>query len=822
MTNNSNFNFRAAVSSSIYYMNDIDNTNIIDGGYRIYYNYSISGYTFDDTSAPNAGTILCGNCTDIIVRNFNLSHHTPNNLRFFNLTDSLIQHIISSNSNDNGIHINYGSNNTFINITANTNGNAGLYIEDSHNNSFTNMTLRNNIFAGVESYDSFNHTLINLTIENGGYGIYLNGISNNNRLENITINGTSSNSLDLLYVNKSIFKNIAITNSSDYAVYMETSSHNNFSNILAQLSLANTFSLQDDVSVNLFSNITIRSNGEDGLIFNTAHDNNFSNLTIHSNGGRGIFIDHSSQNNTFTNSTINNNTGCGVFFRNISTIGIPKDNIFYNNIFNNTCNYAVFSNETHYKNFFNTTEIAVTNIWGGASIGGNYWAYPNGSGFSETCNDAGSDGFCDLSYNLSGNDLDYLPLTTTGQVDSVNPAVTIISPTAITYTVNSVLLNITATDASGVDTCWGTIDSGATNTTLSNPSGDFYNATLSSISNGDYVAIFYCNDTVNNLNSTENVSFTVTVSAGDPGSPGGGGGSSSSTTTTTTTTTTTSTTTENETFETVLEGVPAIMALENENIDITEIEITTSATVSGASVSVSVSSNPSGGSSGLPSGSAYQTFTIDVVGFDDRNLEKVSIDFKVDKAWMISQEGASSQISLFRQKDGETEWESLNTILVSDDADYYYFTAVSPGFSTFSIFLSDIDCISGDRRCVENFVQLCLANQGWKVSEECGYGCQEGKCSEKGLFASIGDFFSRIFSGLGNVALYIVIGIAGLGVIVLAYFLIRKRIRSGPKPKKQKPKKAKKKESVFARKKREKKTVQSLLEDYSEKYARDR
>jgi len=84
----------------------------------------------------------------------------------------------------------------------------------------------------------------------------------------------------------------------------------------------------------------------------------------------------------------------------LSTSGIylehSSDNTFYNNLFNSTVN----------------TYVNGPNSWNITSRG-NYWAYPNGTGFSERCTDRG-DGICDEQYNITndGFNIDYLPLTT--------------------------------------------------------------------------------------------------------------------------------------------------------------------------------------------------------------------------------------------------------------------------------------------------------------------------------------------------------------------------------------------------------------------------
>ena len=69
-----------------------------------------------------------------------------------------------------------------------------------------------------------------------------------------------------------------------------------------------------------------------------------------------------------------------------------------------------------------------TNIVGGPTLGGNYWAKFDGTGCSETCADANTDGFCDSACAIpNGADTDNYPLTMPSEpnvptVDSIDPA----------------------------------------------------------------------------------------------------------------------------------------------------------------------------------------------------------------------------------------------------------------------------------------------------------------------------------------------------------------------------------------------------------------
>lgn len=93
---------------------------------------------------------------------------------------------------------------------------------------------------------------------------------------------------------------------------------------------------------------------------------------------------------------------------------------FYDNNFTNTDNYFIWSEDgsggepLFFENAWNTTFSNRSNILGIEAFGGNYWATPNGTGFSQTCMDADGDFVCDEPFVLAQNNTDYLPLAVPG------------------------------------------------------------------------------------------------------------------------------------------------------------------------------------------------------------------------------------------------------------------------------------------------------------------------------------------------------------------------------------------------------------------------
>jgi len=181
---------------------------------------------------------------------------------------------------------------------------------------------------------------------------------------------------------------------------------------------------------NIISNNLVNYNNNGGIVLTDGGtgaggtNNTVSNNTVVGNSN-GIYISHYNSNRIIGNSLSDNsnvalniegsygNQFTGNFVRNSGWLGTyltqsSNGNIFYNNVFKNLDNE--YSDGSVYNNRWNTTPVAGTNIVGGPSIGGNYWSNPSSTGFSETCLDSNSDGFCNQSYNPQGDLIDYYPL----------------------------------------------------------------------------------------------------------------------------------------------------------------------------------------------------------------------------------------------------------------------------------------------------------------------------------------------------------------------------------------------------------------------------
>ena len=91
------------------------------------------------------------------------------------------------------------------------------------------------------------------------------------------------------------------------------------------------------------------------------------------------------------------------------TVGGDWASSVRNNDLNNTDNGFFGAAEAGTLNY---TKTAGTNIVGGPYLGGNFWASPNGTGFSQTHPDTDRDGICDVPYVVNPEEgvTDSLPL----------------------------------------------------------------------------------------------------------------------------------------------------------------------------------------------------------------------------------------------------------------------------------------------------------------------------------------------------------------------------------------------------------------------------
>ena len=353
-----------------------------------------------------------------------------------------------------------------------------------------NCTLTEWLVSGVRLVNISNSTLNYITANGNsdGNGIYI--ISGNNiTISNPTTNGNNVGIYLLSTQNSTISGQTASSN--EYAAFLSSSHNNTITNSIINNNIRGIYPYSSHSSTIRNSNIT---NNYYGVIIWMSLNNTFSNLIVVGNN-HGLLLGSDINGTVIANSTIRGNTLSGIYSN------LNQNATIYNNFFNNTNNTD--SNETAFSNNWNTTKTAGTNIAGGSYMGGNYWAYPNGTGPSQTCSDLDADYICDANYTVNSNNIDYLPLT---NADTTPPQLTIVSPTNITYTTPAINFNISSSEA--LSFCKYSTNNWQSNTTMTLFSPSYY-YNITTVGDGAYTARFWCNDTKGNINSTQNVSFTV-------------------------------------------------------------------------------------------------------------------------------------------------------------------------------------------------------------------------------------------------------------------------------------------------------------------------
>lgn len=324
--------------------------------------------------------------------------------------NSTINNNIASSNIQSGIYLISNSASNVTNNTANSNLDVGIFILSTNSSTLANNTANSNQDRGVRFDYSNQNSIINNTLLSNGWGVHAFK-SHNNIINNNIANSNDEYGIRLCFSeNSSLRDNIADSNA--YGIRLCLYSHNN-----------------------TVTNSIARSNTYYGLELNSSENNTVLNNTLESSL-YGISFE-SANNTIIINNTIKYNA-FGLF------VNSSTNNTLYNNLLLNLNNIRFV--DRIYNNTWNTTRTTIRNIVNGTVTGGNFWAYPNGTGFSQRCADTDVDGICDLSFNLTSRNTDFLPLST--PVDFVKPTVwnLSLSPSNIIQIKRNITISANITD----------------------------------------------------------------------------------------------------------------------------------------------------------------------------------------------------------------------------------------------------------------------------------------------------------------------------------------------------------------------------------------
>ena len=323
-------------------------------------------------------------------------------------------HLYGWENNASEIILCNASNSTLENMSIQSKNNNHILILNSKNVTVKNVNITKMRYGLYIKYsDGFVIDNVNSSF-NSKYGIVVAN-SDNGVINNTVTNNNGDSGIALTYAEYNKIYNVVSNNNSDVGIDLDVLAY--YNTINNSVFMYNSKGIYISGDYNVISN-TKSSNNVEGIVINNAEYNVINNSYITLNSMYGIWISSTASQSTY--------------------------NKIYNNMLNNTVNVYFYGDV--YENYFNVTRSSGTNIIGQNEIGGNYWAKPDGTGYSETCINLDHDSFCDDPYQINSLNIDYLPL----RVYNYKPVINLLNLTIYDYadTFNVTLyVNVTDKDS---------------------------------------------------------------------------------------------------------------------------------------------------------------------------------------------------------------------------------------------------------------------------------------------------------------------------------------------------------------------------------------
>ena len=386
--------------------------NSVSNGTNVIYLVWSSGNTISGNKVDfgNQHDIMLDNSSDNGITN-NIISSSPYGIavRYSNNNN-----LISNNAYNNtqGFYITLTSrNNTLSKNKANSNTGSGISLYRVNDNILESNEANSNTNQGILLDNSSSNKVFNNTASQNFRGIYLSSLSSGNTISNNTVNSNSGSgiTLDGAGNGNNLTSNVAGLNSV-YGIYLVNSTNNNLINNKAPGNSKKGIYIISSTG-NMVSGNTVSDNGEEGIMLLTSTSNIlYRNKAV--NNSYGISMSSSQSNNISGNSvTLSRTHGLFLCVQSIN-----------NNIFDNYLNNTFNVDNKNNGSIWYKTKTSGTNVVGGPYIGGNYWANPLGTGFSQTATDANEDGIADSSY-IGDNLIDNFPLVAVYIPEPVLPVV---------------------------------------------------------------------------------------------------------------------------------------------------------------------------------------------------------------------------------------------------------------------------------------------------------------------------------------------------------------------------------------------------------------
>lgn len=403
-------------SYGIKFLDSSSNNNISSSNYI--YNNTNTGIDFSSSDNNNITSNYIYNNTnyDIQISNSNNSRITQNQIHDSNM----------------GIRLYYSN---ISNVSSNTiydNTGLGIKLFNAEQNTIYDNTIYGNQWQGVDLVNSNNsNNIISNDIYDNDQGIRFVS-SDNNMIYNNNIYDLISIGIGLkLSSNNNISSNTVFRNNTNHCslVRLNFSEANMMYNNNFYDSYYSAIWLDNSTNGNrIVSNHVNNSTDGHGVRFTNSNDNNITSNYIFNNSEDGIKLSRSSDgNNIISNHIYDNYNGLG--------LSDSQNNIVYNNNFTGNSNTNAYA-DADQGNTWNTAKTDGVNIVGGPYLGGNYW-----DDYGES--DTDDDGLGNTIYTINTDNVDNLPLVTTGATTA---------PEEFTATaINRTVINLTWTKGTNAD-----------------------------------------------------------------------------------------------------------------------------------------------------------------------------------------------------------------------------------------------------------------------------------------------------------------------------------------------------------------------------------
>jgi parallel beta-helix repeat protein len=193
-----------------------------------------------------------------------------------------------------------------------------------------------------------------------------------------------------------------------------------------------------------------------GVVLNPGGGSTVSGNTVTA-GQYGMVFASSSAPITVTGNTVAQNALVGLYLYEASHLTITNNYL--------DCDQNVLTGDGVSGVVWSTPREDGTTITGGNVLGGNFWAAPNGKGFSQTMTDSDGDGICDRSYPIGSGMFDEFPLHASGGTSS-----TVHAGFSVSNTSGEAPFSVSFLDTStGLPTQWFWLFGDGESATVQNP-----------------------------------------------------------------------------------------------------------------------------------------------------------------------------------------------------------------------------------------------------------------------------------------------------------------------------------------------------------------